>query len=275
MNLLIEINEEKLTKVLKQELHENNKKKIKEILNKNSIKLNFYLRCENCNNTVSAYSHNKKWSCGEHCNGCKRVICYECTPYNDRYCKVNLDNKKIEVRDNNDKRFNMMITVDDIKKHGSDYCESCAFDNLKNGLCMIKVKQWEERNQPVFEKPKEIVVQKEVKEKYILVVGNVPIISDPEFYEDHIIELSSVNVNDVYTPFSNGKSRGFIVLELYDISSRIDNFIVLVNNSKLDKTHNLSVFKFEECEIMAELEIMNLSFEQKIDKLYAMGYHFN
>lgn len=44
MSRLIEINEEKLTKLFRQEVHENNQKKIQQMLNTN---LNLYLTCEN------------------------------------------------------------------------------------------------------------------------------------------------------------------------------------------------------------------------------------
>lgn len=136
---LIEINEEKLTEVLKRELHGNNQMKIKEMLSKNSIQiLNFYMKCESCSNTVSANLHYNRMYCGEYCYGCKSVVCYECIPLDYRYCKTELGSKKIEVRDNNDKRFNKIVTIDRIKRRNNGYCESCAFNNLKNGLCMVK-----------------------------------------------------------------------------------------------------------------------------------------
>ena len=107
--------------------------------------VNFYMNCEKCNNTVSAIVKSKKLFCGEYCNGCKSVLCYECIPSNDKYCKIDLGSKKIKIRYYRDRRCNQIITIDNISKNGTNYCKKCAFKKLEGGDCMVRVKEWEKR----------------------------------------------------------------------------------------------------------------------------------
>lgn len=75
------------------------------------------------------------WNCREYCNGCSSVICYDCFPRAERFCQINLESKRILVRDPSDKRYNTIINI---KKIGNNYCESYAFKKVKNGACIIK-----------------------------------------------------------------------------------------------------------------------------------------
>jgi hypothetical protein len=109
------------------------------------LKEKFYLNCERCNNTVSANTLKSELICGEYCNGCSSVICYECIPDEKRFCRLNLGSKRIEVRNYSDRRCNQIINSDYIKKYTSKYCEKCAFENLKNGKCMVQIKEWYKR----------------------------------------------------------------------------------------------------------------------------------
>ena len=123
--------------------HSNNKEKINSYLGK--VMGKFYLNCERCNNTVSANTLKSELICGEYCNGCSSVICYECIPDEKRFFRLNLGSKRIEVRNYSDRRCNQIINSDYIKKYTTKYCEKCAFENLKNGKCMIQIKEWYRR----------------------------------------------------------------------------------------------------------------------------------
>jgi hypothetical protein len=129
--------------------HENNMKKRRKLRYK-STGSSFYLDCERCENIVSAKSSinkfNKRlWGCEEYCFGCSSAICYKCIPYIERYTPVNLGSKKI-IRDPCDRRYNTYTSIDKINKENHrNYCECCAFEKLKNGECMIKVKDWNEK----------------------------------------------------------------------------------------------------------------------------------
>lgn len=146
--------EERLTEILKQERideqvrkHENNSKKICHMTMtvQTPIKINFYINCEKCSNTVSACAWSRKWTCSEYCNGCKSVFCYECIPRVERFCEINLGSKMIKVRDPSDKRYNCSTSIDAVSKIGNNYCKKCAFEKVESGNCMIRVKEWEEK----------------------------------------------------------------------------------------------------------------------------------